>query len=186
MTASDRANPLVYVSVGIAVLSFATSLYQSYLFTQQVEIMQRNVARGEYMRTCKDVIDSYFQVRLKSAALNRLASRPGASGDAVQSAETEAANAVGRFAALGTYLANFQNDDVRYRYTQLSRMLDEIVKAAAQPQSADLARLFDPADTLFAAMNDDCVRSAKGMAFAAGASPSVARAADPTAIIASR
>ena len=65
------------------------------------------------------------------------------------------------FAALGTYLANFQNEDTRYQYTQLSWTLEKILPLARNTATAELAKLFEPADKLFAAMNDDCVRTAK-------------------------
>ncbi len=47
-----------YVSLFVAGLSLLTSFYQGYLNTKFVDIVQKNVARGEYMRTCKDIIDA--------------------------------------------------------------------------------------------------------------------------------
>ena len=44
--------------------------------------------------------------------------------------EIEAANAVSRVGAYGTYLANYRDDDVRYQYTQLTLELQRIVLAA--------------------------------------------------------
>ncbi len=165
MGQSDRSNPLVYLSVGLAALSLCTSLYQSYLFTQQVELMQRNVARGEYMRTCKELIEAYFDVKLKTAAMARSAARAANDSGLEVAAEMSAVNAVSRFAALGTYLANFQNEEIRYRYTTLSRTLEGIADGARKTPPAELDKLFEPADTLFMAMNEDCVRAAKGVAF---------------------
>jgi hypothetical protein len=42
--------------------------------------------------------------------------------------DVEAGNRVARFGALGTFLANFQNEDIRYRYTMLTWELAKIVK----------------------------------------------------------
>ena len=66
-----------------------------------------------------------------------------------------------RFAALGTYLANFQNEDTRYQYTQLSWTLEKILATARTTPQAEVGKLLDPADKLFTAMNDDCVRLSK-------------------------
>jgi len=68
---------------------------------------------------------------------------------------------VSRFAALGTYLANFQNEDIRYQYTQLSWTLEKVLATARTTPPGEVGALFDPADKLFAAMNDDYVRLSK-------------------------
>src|SRR5712691_11980641 len=60
----------------IATLSLLTSVYNGYLNNKFVELIQFNVTRGEYMRTCKDIIDAYFQIKLKTSLL---ASNSGAS-----------------------------------------------------------------------------------------------------------
>jgi hypothetical protein len=86
--------------------------------------------------------------------------------------DVEAGNRVARFGALGTFLANFQNEDIRYRYTMLTWELAKIVKTARQMPPAvaenlvDRAsgaadKLFEKADELFAGMNADCVKLAK-------------------------
>jgi hypothetical protein len=167
MSNADGTNRLVYLSLALAVMSFGTSIYQSYLFTRQVDIMQFNVARGEYMRTCKDVIDAYFQVKLKAAALARTNAADTtvpaiAAVGAPQASQLEAAAAVSRFAALGTYLANFQDEAIRVRYTALSHTLERTVNDAGKTPREELPRLFEPADKLFHGMNEDCVRWAKG------------------------
>jgi hypothetical protein len=130
--------------------------------------MQANLARSEYMHTCKDAIAAYFDVKLKVAAVSRIAARPN-SEVAQAGAELDAAVAVSRFAALGTYLANFRGEEVRARYTELSHQLEAIVAAAPRAQDSR-DKLFEPADRLFAAMNEDCVRAAKGTSFGAASS----------------
>jgi hypothetical protein len=160
LTSLERTSLLAFVSLFFAGFSLLTSLYQNYIQTKYVEAIQRNVSRAEYNRACRDVIESYFQVKLKVGLM--LAERAGTTG-AMQDAmfEAEAANAVSRIGAFGTYLANFQNEDVRYRYTQLTWELQRIVLNARQAAERDLEKMFAKADELFAQMNDDCVKTAK-------------------------
>jgi hypothetical protein len=141
-----------YISLFVAGLSLLTSLYQGYLNTKFVDIVQKNVARGEYMRTCKDIIDAYFQIKLKAALL--------AANSTDANREAEALNAVSHFGALGTYLANLQDEAARARYTKLSQTLQKIVADARITPSGDIGKLFGPADEQFAGMNNDCVRAA--------------------------
>jgi 5'-deoxynucleotidase YfbR-like HD superfamily hydrolase len=162
MNGKDRPALLALLSVMLAMMSVGTALYQNYIYTQQLAAIQRNVSRGEYIRTCKEVIDAYFQVKLKVGVIARAAERERAAGGMAESMmELEAATAVSKVGALGTYLANFQNEDVRSRYTQLTRTLEKILAAAHTTTASDLEKLFEPADQLFARMNDDCVRTAK-------------------------
>ena len=76
-------------------------------------------------------------------------------------AQSDAAAAVARIGALGTYLANLRDDPKRERYTELSRALEKIVADAPRTPAAQREKMFEPADRLFAEMNDDCVKSAK-------------------------
>ncbi len=146
-----------YVSLFVAGLSLLTSFYQGYLNTKFVDIVQKNVARGEYMRTCKDIIDAYFQVKLRASLV-------AANGPNVEQYSAEAANAVSRFAALGTYLANLQNEEARVRYTNLTRTLTKAIADARKTPAAEIDKLFAPADELFAGMNNDCVKAANSPA----------------------
>ena len=149
-------------SILLATMSLAAAFYQNYIYTRQLDILQKNVARGEYIRTCKEIIDAFFQVKLKVGLIARMAERERANGGTAESMlEVEAANSISRFAALGTYLANFQNEDTRYQYTQLSWTLEKVLIAAPHTAPGDLGKLFEPADKLFTTMNDDCVRTAR-------------------------
>ena len=85
---------------------------------------------------------------------------PAANGPDADKREVEAKNAVSHFAALGTYLANLENEDARVRYTHLSWALEKVIAEARTTQPQDVAKLFGPADDLFAGMNEDCVRVA--------------------------
>jgi hypothetical protein len=147
---------LTYFPMFIAALSLCTSIYNGYLNNKFIESL----------RTCKEIIDAYFQVKFRAGVLSGNAERSG-SGDSAaatagaSTASIEAANAVSRFAALGTYLANLRDDVTRERYTHLSQELEKIVSQAARTPRDQLDKLFQSADQLFATMNDDCVRAAK-------------------------
>jgi hypothetical protein len=151
----DRSTWLAFLSIGLACLTVSAALYQNYIYTQLLDVIQRNVSRAEYSRACRDVIEAYFQVKLRVGLV--LAEPPSAAG----MLDVEAANAVSRVGAYGTYLANYRDEDVRYQYTQLTLELQRIVLAARTAGERDLDRLFGKADDLFARMNDDCVKTAK-------------------------
>lgn len=158
-----RNTLMTYFPMFIAVLSLVTSIYNGYLNSKFVDFIQRNVGRVEYMRTCKEIIESYYQVKARTSLIRSSAERSrvgGAPATGISPEQTEGVNAVNRFAALGTYLANLRDEATRARYTQLSLMLEKIVNESGQP-SADLPKLFEPADRIFSEMNDDCIRSAQ-------------------------
>ena len=160
---STRLKSLVTIfPMFIATLSLLTSIYNGYLNNKFVELIQQNLTRGEYIRTCKDLIDSYFLIKLKAAALAAAAEREraGRPGDII-SYEADAANAASHFGALGTYLANFQDDAARERYTFLAWELLSVVKAARTTEPAAVDKLFEKADGMFARMNDDCIKTAQ-------------------------
>src|SRR5262249_62397358 len=115
--------------------------------------------RTEYLKTCKEVIDAYFQVKFRTGLVSETAARGAA--NAASLAQIEAGNAVSKFAALGTYLANLQGETAREQYTHITWELEKTVREAAATSPADLGKLFEPADRMFAALNDDCVRTAK-------------------------
>jgi hypothetical protein len=163
-----RTIAITYFPMFIAALSLVTSIYNGYLNNRFVDLIQRNVSRTEYMRTCKDVIDAYFQVKFRASVVSRNRENASAGGVAMNSTMTsamtseqiEAANAVARLGALGTYLANLRDEAVRARYTELSRAVDKAVSEARQTAPVGLDKLFDPADRIFADLNADCVKSA--------------------------
>ena len=153
----------------IATLSLVTSIYNGYLNNRFVDLIQRNVGRAEYMRTCKDVIDAYFQVKFRASIVSRNRDNASAgsamssgatTSSAMTSEQIEAANAVARLSALGTYLANLRDESVRVRYTELSLAVDKAVNDARQTPPGALDKLFEPADRIFATLNADCVKSA--------------------------
>jgi hypothetical protein len=151
-----RSTLVIIFPMFIATLSLGTSIYNGYLNNKFVAIIQGNLGKAEYMRTCKEIIDAYFQVKFRAGLL----ADAGVKGATSPTQQSDAANAVSHFGALGTYLANLRDEATRVRYTDLSRQLDKIVKDAGHTSPEQLDKLFEPADTLFAAMNDDCVKAA--------------------------
>jgi hypothetical protein len=149
-----RTAVVTYFPMFIATISVIASIYSAYLFARSVEVMQRNVDRFETMRACRDIIDAYFQIKLKTK-------QAAAGGPEAAAAENEAAAAVAKFGAIGTYLANLGDEPTRVRYTQLAHELARVVAAARTTPQAQVGKLFDPADDLFAGMNEDCVRTSK-------------------------
>ena len=150
-----RSVLITYFPMFIATLSLLTSIYNGYLNNLFVNVIQRNVARTEYMRTCKDVIDAYFQVKFRASVVSRNRENARADGAAMTSDQIEAANAVARLGALGTYLANLRDESIRVRYTELSLAVDKAVNDARQTPPAALDKLFEPADRIFASLNAD-------------------------------
>jgi hypothetical protein len=148
---------VTYFPMFIATLSLCTSIYNGYLNSKFIDLIKNNTARVESLHTCKEIIDAYFQVKFRVAAISGGAE----AGAGASAAQAEAANAVTRFAALGTYLANLRDDASRQRYTGLTDELDKIVVQAPRTPRDGIAKLFEAADRLFGSMNDDCVTAAK-------------------------
>jgi hypothetical protein len=156
-----RSILLSYFPMFIAVLSLVTSIFNGYLNLTFVNLIQRNLGRGEYLRTCKDVIDVYFQVKLRATVISRNRSEPRAPGGAAMTpSQIDGANAVARLGALGTYLANLRNEAVRARYTELTMTVDRAMTRAEQTPPAEIDKLFEPADSIFGELNNDCVKTA--------------------------
>src|ERR1051325_8771067 len=118
-----RTVVLAYFPMLIAVLSLTTSIYNGYLNSKFVDIIQRNFGRGESLRTCKEIIDAYFQVKFRTGLVSENGERERAAGAAMPAAlaaQIEAMNAVNKVGALGTYLANMRDQATRERYTNLT------------------------------------------------------------------
>jgi len=160
--ATIRTAVVTYFPMFIAALSLITSIFNGYLNSKFVDLAHHNVERTEYLKTCKEVIDAYFQVKFRADILSETVARgAGGAANAASVAQIEAGNAASKFAALGTYLANLQGEAAREQYTHLTWELEKIVREAAKTPPADLGKLFEQADRMFSAMNNDCVRTAK-------------------------
>jgi hypothetical protein len=149
-----------YFPMFIATLSLVTSIYNGYLNSLFVDLIQRNLGRGEYLRTCKDVIDAYFQVKVRAGVISRNRGSADAAGNAMTSEQIDGANAVAKVAALGTYLANLRDDSIRARYTELSVAVEKAINEARNTPPSDIDKLFETADRIFGELNADCVKSA--------------------------
>jgi hypothetical protein len=153
-----RTALITYFPMFIATLSLCTAIFNGYLNMRFVDLIQRNLGRAEYMRTCKEIIEAYFQVKFRAGVINASAAR-NADAAALARDEMDGANAVNKFAALGTYLANLRNEDIRRQYTALSGELGKAIARAKQP--GDVGGLFTAADAMFDRLNNDCVKSAQ-------------------------
>jgi hypothetical protein len=158
-----QALVITFFPMFIATLSLVTSIYNGYLNNKFVDLIQRNFGRAEYMRTCKEIIDAYFQIKFKAGLVSASSEREraGTAAPIAAGEQTDAAAAVNKFAALGTYLANLRDEAVRVRYTELVRALEKAVAEARRTPPGELGRLFEGADRIFAELNNDCVKSAK-------------------------
>jgi hypothetical protein len=147
-------NGLAIVSVVIAIMSLGASALQNFNYARSIDSIQRNVLRAESLRTCKELIEIFFRFRLKAEMVNMART---SSPDSI-----EAKALAYRFGALGTFMANFQEEALRSRYAALAWQLNRIADEAASLPKVDFVKLFDEADRQFAAINDDCVRAAQG------------------------
>ncbi|MBL8565038.1 MAG: hypothetical protein JNM89_04910 [Hyphomicrobiaceae bacterium] len=157
---NTRQLVITFFPMVIAVLSLVTSIYNGYLNNKFVVMIQGGLSRSEYARTCRDTIDAYFQVKYRAGVVARAA----ASGETAAGSRDmiEAGNAVAKFGALATYLANLRNEDVRAQYTELYWKLEKFVAFAPTPaRQEERDRLIAEADEVFYVLNNDCVASAK-------------------------
>ena len=156
-TIESRIRPLMitFFPMFIAVLSLLTSIYNGYLNNRFVDLIENNVSRLEYMRTCKEIIDAYFVVKVRAGGI---ATTTGPERERVG---LSAAEAAAKFGALGTYLANLRDEATRERYTRLTSTIDSIVAEARKGAATDMSKSVAAADREFGALNEDCVRSAK-------------------------
>ncbi len=145
----------VILPLVIAVLSLGSSIFQSLNYARNIESAQRNVLRAESLRTCRDIIDVFFQIRLKAEEANRMQASAGPQ----QASELQ--SLVYKFGAFGTFLANFQGEAARKLYTDLSWDLLALANAASGWPKTEFDRRFAAADERFGRLNEDCVKAAQ-------------------------
>ena len=115
-----------------------------------------------YLRTCRDIIDAYFQIKMRTYAMHEATSAHGRGPEVVDPLiQREVEANVFKFGALGTFLANFRDDAIRERYTQLSWKLLAIARDTYKQPREAFDKAFGEADTLFGEMNEDCARTAR-------------------------
>ncbi|MEI8147333.1 MAG: hypothetical protein WCH83_17920 [Alphaproteobacteria bacterium] len=156
---SSRLNALTLISIVVSLLALGSSFVQNYNYARNLQIVQRNVIRSEYLRTCRDIIDAYFAVKQLGYALNEGATATPPTLEPGSAREAEAH--VFKFAALGTFLANFRDDRTRESYTKLSWALLEIVRETYKGPRADFDKAYGAADASFGEINEDCAKTAR-------------------------
>lgn len=153
---------ITFFPMFIAALSLLTSVYNGYLNNKFVVMIQGGLSRSEYMRTCRDTIDAYFQVKYRAGVVTRAAAANDPTAGAPTSRDmVEAGNAVAKFGALATYLANLRDEAIRERYTHLYWKLERYVALSATPEKAERDKLLGEADAIFYDLNNDCVATAQ-------------------------
>ena len=147
-----RSVVTTYFPMLIAVLALAAAIYQGYLFHAGLDVLQRNVQRGDYLRACRDLIESYYAVKQKVSVLMPAVDRSNVAGASrvTENNRIEAQAAVARFGALSNYLAAVQDPGTRARYAELMRTLSGTIDTARMTQLAEIDKMFEPADKLFA------------------------------------
>jgi hypothetical protein len=154
-TPGQRAVMITFFPMFIATLSLLTSIYNGYLNSRFLDVIQNNVGRVEYMRTCKEGLDSYFQLKFKAAELHQ----SGASATAEALADGRLA--VAKFAALSTYLVNLRDESIRDPYTQFTRKLEDTITSAPALTDAQFKAAIASLDQTFTTLNNDCVTFSK-------------------------
>ena len=146
---------LTHLSLLVALASFGAAMFQGYINSRNLQVVQRDIGRREHIRACKEAIEAFFEVKLRVGRLVEIA-KLNAPVDAF-----DAAMSVSRFGAIGTYLANFQGEDARYQYTLLTRELQRLVDVAKVGDVTADDVFFKIANEKFDMMNADCVRSSQ-------------------------
>jgi hypothetical protein len=156
-----RSVLLGYFPMFIATLSLVTAIFNGYLNSKFVDLIQRNLGRGEYLRTCKEILEAHAQVGFRAKILSQTGERARTSSPVdLTAARNEADSALIKYVSLATYLANLQ-PDARERYTHLSVELEKILNDAPQLTLSDLNKRLEQTEQMFTGMNDDCVKMAK-------------------------
>ncbi len=154
-TPSQRAVMITYFPMFIATLSLLTSIYNGYLNSRFLDVIQNNVGRVEYMRTCKEVVDAYFQLKFKAGELHQSGTTANAA------AVADAGLAIAKFGALSTYLVNLRDETVRDPYTQFTRKLERTVASAPSLPAEQFKTEIASLDQAYTNLNNDCVTFSK-------------------------
>ena len=132
-------------------------MYQGYLNTRAVGVFSQDVKYRETMRACREAVEYFMEARLR---INRLAAARDSRNEArLDDFAFDANRTVARFAAVATYLANFDEKERRRRYTDLVWDLEALTRNAREKgkAGADLKK----ADEKFFHLNEDCVSSVR-------------------------
>ena len=152
---------MTYFPMFIATLSLVTSIFNGYLNARFVDLIQRNLSRIDYMRTCKEMIDAYFQVKFRATVISRMRAQRGRRRTAMTAEQIEGANAVAKIGALGTYLANLRDETIRaalHGHEHRARQGRQAMRQTRHPKSSTSCSRRPT--RIFADLNADCVKSA--------------------------
>lgn len=143
-----------HVSIFVAALSLATAMYQGYLNTQAVGVFSRDVTHRETMRSCREAVEYFMEAELRIERLGR-ANRAVYGEKEISEMGFDARRSVMRFAAVATYLANFNAGKLRDAYTAITRELEALIETAQAGKAVDTAAV----ETKFNTLNENCVAS---------------------------
>lgn len=143
-----------HVSLFVAALSLATAMYQGYLNTQSVGVFSRDVTHRETMRSCREAVEYFMEAELRIMRLAR-ASRQTYDEKEIAEMAFEARRTVARFAAVATYLANFNEGKLREAYTAITRDLETLIENARAGAPSDTSAVH----AKFNILNENCVAS---------------------------
>ncbi len=143
-----------HISIFVAALSLCTAMYQGYLNTQAVGVFARDVTHRETMRACREAVEYFMEAELRIERLAR-ASRAVYGEKEIAEMGFDARRSVTRFAAVATYLANFNAGKLREPYTAITRDLEALAETAQAGKPADTG----PVETKFYQLNENCVAS---------------------------
>ena len=132
-----RSPNLALLSFSIALLSLAAALFQGYINARNLAVVQRDLARREHVRGCKEAAELFFEAKSRIARY-AARQRQGVADDGF-----DAALATGRLAAVSTYLANFGDGATRETYTAFSTAMRSLLDGAATGSRNETA-LADP------------------------------------------
>jgi hypothetical protein len=159
----SNRNWMMWLPLGIALLSLVSSIFQSLNYARNIESAQQNVLRGESLKTCRDIIEVFFLFRLKAEEANRLSlSARAANKPMAEIVAIELKALVYKFGALGTFLANFREKEARVSYTELTWKLNDLAEKSILISADEFTKLFNDIDARFDSFNQDCVKAAQG------------------------
>jgi hypothetical protein len=148
---------LTLVPLLIALLALWLSMEQARQFQAMLQDTDRNALRAEYGRTCRDVMQQYYDVKQKVSVLMPAADRSNIAGASrvTEASRLDVQVAVGR---LASYAIGATDDGLRSRIANLVRVVGAVAERARAVQLNDIDRLFEPADKALAQVNEDCAR----------------------------
>jgi hypothetical protein len=149
-TTAQMHHAMPIMSLVTAVLALASSSFQSWSHARSIEVVQRNVLRAENVRTCRSIMDVFFQLRFKTDEAN-MSCPPS----------MELKPLVDKFGALATHLTHFREEAVWQLDTVLNWQTPSVAERAATGSVAEYQAHFVKRDASFTTLSDDCTKAAQ-------------------------